>query len=169
MRDWKGTCTASTGRIADLQLGEEPSSAMAAAGPRCYQHGNVAAARRCAETPEERRNAPDNPTDNAWRCKGTWRGSVFRPAPAPGLSRLQHSSCMSTVQLCVAQPNDVIQPGAFLLDGEEHLGRKELVLDICGKQRRKVKSSPISETIIGAGCKHRPSDTPQPSNSRTGH
>lgn len=76
---------------------------------------------------------------------------------------------MSTVQLCVAQPNDVIQPGAFLLDGEEHLGRKELVLDICGKQRRKVKSSPISETIIGAGCKHCLSDTPQPSNSRTGH
>lgn len=29
----------------------------------------------------------------------------------------QWSSCMSTVQLCVAWPNDVIWPVAFLLDG----------------------------------------------------
>ena len=62
------------------------------------------------------------------------------------------------VQLCVAQPNDSIWPGAFLLDGEEYLGRKELVLDICGKQERKMKSSPISETITGAGNKHCLSD-----------
>lgn len=63
------------------------------------------------------------------------------------------------VQLCVVQPNDVIRPGAFLLDGEEYLGRKELVLDICGEQERKMKSSPIAETIIAAGNKHCPSDT----------
>lgn len=60
--------------------------------------------------------------------------------------------CMSVVQLCVAQPNDMIQPGAFLLDGKEHLGRK--VLDICGEQERKMKSSPILETLIEVGNKH---------------
>lgn len=79
---------------------------------------------------------------------------IFRPAPAPGLSRLQWSSCTSVVQLCVAQPNDMIWPRAFLLDGEEYLGRKEQVLDICGKQKRKMKSSPISETIIRADNKY---------------
>lgn len=67
---------------------------------------------------------------------------------------------MSMEQLCAAQPNDVIQPGAFLLDREEHLGRKELVRDICGEQERKMKSSPTSETLI----KHWPVCALQPSN-----
>lgn len=71
---------------------------------------------------------------------------------------------MSVLQLCIAQPNDMIQPGEFLLDGEEHLGRKELVLDICGEQERKMKSSPISETLIKAGNKHCPICATQPSN-----
>lgn len=62
------------------------------------------------------------------------------------------------VQLCVAQPNEVTWAQAFLLDGEEYLGRKELVLDICGQQERKIKSSPISEIIIRAGDKRCLSD-----------
>lgn len=58
----------------------------------------------------------------------------------------------------------MIQPGAFLLDGEEHMGRKELVLGICGERERKMKSSPISETLIKAVNKHWPICAPQPSN-----
>lgn len=106
------------------------------------------------ETPQTTRQTPSVQPHRAIKMPGEVWYHIFRPAPAPGLSWLQGSLCASVVQLRAAQPNDVIWPGAFLLGEEEYLGRKELVLDICGKLERKMKSSPISETITGAGNKH---------------
>jgi len=127
---------------------------------------NAAASHRRAEPPHLSRGETPQPasrTDTqhttARGCRDARRGSAARPqaSPCPVTAAVELVQEHGAAPCCLG--NDVTWPGALLLDGEEHLGRKELVLDICGEQERKMKSSPISETIIGAGNKHCPSDT----------
>lgn len=132
-----------------------PGSPVAAAGPRCHQHGNMAALSR-GETSQTTRQTDTlvQPHGAVKMPGGVWH-HIFRTVPA--LSRLQRSSC--TARPRVAQPNDRIQPGAVFVGWRGVFGQKGAGFDICGEQERKMKSLPISETIIRAGNKPCPSDT----------